>query len=179
MQFHKAILPAIFFVTVCAFQAIAQQGDIDWNRARQLRQRSLRGDKLTEEDQSYLQRAIELRQQQKAPQRRPVQVKPPVGLKPLTDMTGDDRYKGQDGGVGQASSDRPRQHRRVSQTRRGNEGPRGHHPERAQGTLPQPADRLPVQPDLRRIRQVHSEPGAVCLRVRLRGPLADPGSDQR
>jgi hypothetical protein len=97
MQHRMTIYVGICLVLISAFQAIAQRGDIDWNRARQLRQRSLQGEKLTEEEQSYLQRAIGLRQQQKPQQRRPIEVKPPVGLKPLTDMN--DRYKGQDGGL--------------------------------------------------------------------------------
>ena len=97
MQHRKTTSVGICLVLITAFQAIAQQGDIDWNRARQLRQRSLQGEKLTEDEQSYLQRAIELRQKQKPQQRRPVEIKPPVGLNPLTDMN--DRYKGQDGGL--------------------------------------------------------------------------------
>jgi len=99
MQHRKTILLGICLVLISAFQATAQQGDIDWNRARQLRQRSLQGEKLTDEEQSYLQRAIELRQKQQPQLRRPVEVKPPVGLKPLTDITGDDRYKEQNGGL--------------------------------------------------------------------------------
>jgi hypothetical protein len=96
---QQTVLIALLVLTG-AVQAVAQpQSEIDWNRARELRQRRLRGEKLTEDEQSYLQRAIELRQKQRPRQRRPVEIKPPVGLKPLTDMTGDDRYKGQDGGL--------------------------------------------------------------------------------
>jgi len=97
MQHRMTISVGICLVLITAFQAIAQQGDIDWNRARQLRQRGIQGEKLTEEEQSYLQRAIDLRQKQKPQQRRPIEIKPPVGLNPLTDMN--DRYKGQDGGL--------------------------------------------------------------------------------
>lgn len=97
MQHRKASLLGICLVLITAAPTLAQHGDIDWNRARQLRQRSLQGDKLTEEEQSYLQRAIELRQKQKPQPRPPVEMKPPVGLNPLTDMN--DRYKGQDGGL--------------------------------------------------------------------------------
>lgn len=111
MHCHKTVFPGIFLVLICAVQAVAQQGDIDWNRARQLRQRAIQGKELTEEEQSYLQRAIELRQKQQPQQRRPVEVKPPVGLKPLTDMTGDDRYKEQDGGLyGGGKNDPPQDH---------------------------------------------------------------------
>lgn len=97
MQHRMTISVGICLVLISTFQAIAQQGDIDWNRARQLRQRGIQGEKLTEEEQSYLQRAIDLRQKQKPQQRRPIEIKPPVGLNPLTDMN--DRYKGQDGGL--------------------------------------------------------------------------------
>jgi hypothetical protein len=109
MQHRKTILLGIWLVLTTAAQAIAQPSDIDWNRAKQLRQRSLQGETLTEEEQSYLQRAIGLRQQQKPPQRRPIEIKPPVGLKPLTDMN--DRYKGQDGGLyGGGKNDPPQEH---------------------------------------------------------------------
>ena len=109
MQHRKTTSVGICLVLITAFQAIAQQGDIDWNRARQLRQRSLQGEKLTEDEQSYLQRAIELRQKQKPQQRRPVEIKPPVGLNPLTDMN--DRYKGQDGGLyGGGKNEPPQEH---------------------------------------------------------------------
>ena len=98
MQCQKSVLLAICLALIGTVQAISQQDDIDWNRARELRQRSLRNDKLSEEERTYLQRAIQLRQKQR-PQRRNGQIQPPVGLKPLTDMSGDDRYKGQDGGL--------------------------------------------------------------------------------
>lgn len=111
MQHRMTISVGICLVLISAFQAIAQQGDIDWNRARQLRQRGIQGEKLTEDEQSYLQRAIELRQKQKPQQRRPVEIKPPVGLKPLSDMNSDDRYKGQDGGLyGGGQNDPPQEH---------------------------------------------------------------------
>jgi hypothetical protein len=79
MHCHTIVFPAIFLALICAVQTVAQQGDIDWNRARQLRQRAIQGEKLTEEEQSYLQRAIELRQKQRPQQRRPVEITPPVG----------------------------------------------------------------------------------------------------
>lgn len=107
---NKVLLTALFVVVGVAY-ATAQQGNIDWNRAREFRQRSLQGEKLTEEEQSYLQRAIELRKQGNPQQRRPVEIKPPVGLKPLTDMSGDERYKGQDGGIyGGGNNTPPKEH---------------------------------------------------------------------
>ena len=109
MQHRKTILVGIWLILTTAAQPLAQQGDIDWNRARQLRQRGIQGEKLTEDEQSYLQRAIGLRQKQKPQQRRPVEIKPPVGLNRLTDMN--DRYKGQDGGLyGGGKNDPPQGH---------------------------------------------------------------------
>jgi len=108
----RLVIVAACLLLVGLAQAVAQpQGDIDWDRARALRQRSLRGETLSEEEQSYLQRAIELRQGSRPQQRRPVEIKPPVGLKPLVDMTGDDRYKGQDGGLyGGGQNEPPKEH---------------------------------------------------------------------
>jgi hypothetical protein len=109
MQHRKTILVGIWLILTTAAQPLAQQGDIDWNRARQLRQRGIQGEKLTEDEQSYLQRAIGLRQKQKPQQRRPVEIKPPVGLNRLTDMN--DRYKGQDGGLyGGGKNEPPQEH---------------------------------------------------------------------
>jgi hypothetical protein len=79
--------------------AWAQTKDaIDWDRAKAIRQRMLKGERLTDQEQAYLQRAREAIQAKQKP-RASEPLKPPVGLKPLTDMTADDRYKGQDGGL--------------------------------------------------------------------------------
>lgn len=91
-------------------QALAQtKDDIDWNRARQLHQRFLRGEKLTPEEQAYHDRAAEVlraRAKQNAPK-----PKPSVGLKPLTDMTANDQYRGQDGGLyGDGKNEPPKGH---------------------------------------------------------------------
>lgn len=109
---QKTVLLTALLVLIGAIQVVAQQrGEIDWNRARELRQRSLRGEKLTEDEQSYLQRAIELRQKKRPEQGRPAEIKPPVGLKPLTDMAADDRYQGQDGGLyGGGKNEPPKEH---------------------------------------------------------------------
>jgi hypothetical protein len=85
-------------------QAKAEQ--IDFERARQLMQRRNRGEKLSAEDEAYLNRAIAVR---KMRQRQPGKGRPvgrpeiaqveKTGFKPLTEMTADDRYKEQDGGL--------------------------------------------------------------------------------
>jgi len=84
-------------------QAKAEQ--IDFERARQLMQRRNRGEKLSAEDEAYLNRAIAVR---KMRQRQPGKGRPvgrpeiaqveKTGFKPLTEMTADDRYKEPDGG---------------------------------------------------------------------------------
>jgi hypothetical protein len=95
----------IAVLTVCLFSfaavhSVAQNGDqIDWNKARQLHQRVLRGDKLTEEEQTYHDRAARTLRARAGAERPAVPPKPPVGLRPLTDLTADDHYKGQDGGL--------------------------------------------------------------------------------
>lgn len=95
---QSSLFLAFGFIVFCA-AALAQQGAIDWDRARELRQRHLRGETLLQEELSYLQRAIALRQEQRPQQRPPAEFRPPVGLVPLSDMAGDDRYHGQDAGL--------------------------------------------------------------------------------
>jgi hypothetical protein len=53
MHHRNTIFVGICLVLFGVIQVMAQRDDIDWNRARQLRQRSLQGEKLTEEEQSY------------------------------------------------------------------------------------------------------------------------------
>jgi hypothetical protein len=75
----------------------AQADSIDWDKARQLLQREQRGEKLSAEDQDYLARAKEIRKRQAGGAAN--QRKPPESLKPLCDMTAEDRYEGEDGGL--------------------------------------------------------------------------------
>ncbi|HXT60229.1 MAG TPA: hypothetical protein VN699_16430 [Pirellulales bacterium] len=76
-------------------------GAIDWDRAQGLFRRSQAGEKLTSEEQAYLDRAKQARQRGARPAQSEAQVKfvRPEGLKPLTEIKGDERYKGQDGGL--------------------------------------------------------------------------------
>ena len=79
---------------------------IDFERARQLMQRRNRGEKLSAEDEAYLNKAIAARKmrQPQPGKGRPVgrpqiaQVEK-TGFKPLTEMTAEDHYKEQDGGL--------------------------------------------------------------------------------
>ena len=85
-------------------QAAAQTGgDIDWNRARELHRKDLDGQPLSPDERAYLERARQARHRQAGQP----PAKPPVGLKPLTDMTGKDRYKGEDGGLYGGGTNRP------------------------------------------------------------------------
>jgi len=93
-------------------QAVAQTEDkIDWNKAKQLHERMLKGEKLTDEEQAYHDRAAKALRARAEAERRPPPAKPPVGLKPLSDMTGEDHYKGQDGGLyGGGKNEPPEKH---------------------------------------------------------------------
>jgi hypothetical protein len=103
------------------------QDTIDLNRVKKLYEKSRQGDKLTPEEQKYLDRAIQ--ELKKAPNKNADPVKPNpgktdgkrqeqpfTGLKPLSDMTGDDRYKGEDGGLyGGGMNEPPRVHQLAAQ----------------------------------------------------------------
>jgi len=90
---------------------------IDWDRARDLLQRSNRGEKLALDDQAFLDRAKEVHQkmsgQAKGPGTRPDQahLPPPrdsTGMIPLTQLKGDQKYKDQTGGLyGDGRNDPP------------------------------------------------------------------------
>lgn len=76
--------------------------DIDFEKARQLLRRRRQGETLTLDEQAYLDRAREARRQRGG--RRPGDSdrpapKPFTGLVPLCDMTADDQYKGEEGGL--------------------------------------------------------------------------------
>lgn len=86
-------------------QQKSQQDDkIDFNKARQLRQKRRKGEQLTPEEQQFLKRAetaYRARQRRNRAGRRsgePVG-KLPEGVKPLTDMKADETYKEEDGGL--------------------------------------------------------------------------------
>ena len=93
------------------------QDAIDRNRVKELYEKSKRGDKLTPEEQKYLDRALlELKKSndKKADEKREEQRF--TGLKPLTEMTADDKYKGEDGGLyGGGKNEPPETHQRAAQ----------------------------------------------------------------
>ena len=109
----RRTLLRIVLLTTCFLGlglASAAAQPIDWNKAKQLRQRVLQGERLTEEERAYLERARQALQAKPKP-RALEQIKPPVGLKPLTDMRADERYQGQDGGLyGGGRNEPPEKH---------------------------------------------------------------------
>lgn len=93
---------------------------IDWQKAQNLFQREQRGEKLSPEDQKYLDQAKEVRSRGgnrggrggQANQR-----KAPESMKPLTDMTADDKYEGEDGGLyGKGSNEPPEALKKSAET---------------------------------------------------------------
>jgi hypothetical protein len=108
-----SILLTLLLVIAGSLSLAQDDRPIDFERARELRQRSVRGETLTKEEQEYLDRARRQMQQREAGQRR--EVKPPVGLKPLTDMTADEKYKGETGGLyGEGQNEPPAAHREAA-----------------------------------------------------------------
>lgn len=95
-----------------------QAEKLDFNRARELARKQSQGEKLTDAEQAFVRRALEAYQAWQRLERltggdagaarpdRPEATRPPaaegkssVGFKPLTEMTADDKYKGEDGGL--------------------------------------------------------------------------------
>jgi hypothetical protein len=89
--------------------AHARQDEIDFNRARQLRQRFLQGDRLTDQERAYLERAKAAFQKKQAGAMKGARLaaKDSLGLTPLTDLAGEVKYKGQDGGLYGGGKNRP------------------------------------------------------------------------
>jgi hypothetical protein len=84
---------------------------IDFNRAQQLFNRAKQGEKLSPEDQTYLDRAKVARREGKAIPNRGHTAPPPpresTGLIPLNQMTAQENYKGQDGGLYGGGNNQP------------------------------------------------------------------------
>ncbi len=96
---------------------------IDFEKARQLLQKTKRGEKLTDEEEKYLNKAKAARQAGKGKARpagggnpRALLNREVTGLKPLTEMTADDKYEGQDGGLyGNGRNEPPDKHRQAAE----------------------------------------------------------------
>lgn len=96
-----------------------QDEPIDFQKARQLRQRMLDGERLSEEERAYLERARAAFQKKQAGARKGLATagKNHLGLVPLTDLTGQARYKERDGGLyGEGRNEPPEAHRRAALT---------------------------------------------------------------
>jgi hypothetical protein len=99
-----------------------EEPTIDFDRARRLLQKRRSGAKLTPDEEAYLQRAMAARQAGRAgrqgpPTASPLQPRETTGLVPLSEMSAEDRYQGQDGGLyGQGSNSLPDPLRQQAET---------------------------------------------------------------
>jgi hypothetical protein len=96
-----------------ALPLCAADEPIDWDRARQLREKWRAGQVLTDEERAYLQRAMQSRGRagQRGPQ--PARAAQPAALdiKPLTEFGPEETYKGEPGGLyGRGRNDPPPAH---------------------------------------------------------------------
>ena len=93
--------------------AAEEAGAVDWNRARELYQRSQRGEKLSADEQAYLDRAKAERNKRAQPNPA-LEGKPSTGLVPLTELA--EKYKDQDGGLyGGGRNEPPAEHRAAAE----------------------------------------------------------------
>lgn len=90
---------------------------LDMEKARELFQKRQRGGKLTPEEERYVQRGLEaLRNQQGGRPGANLTPRESTGMKPLTEMSADDRYKGEDGGLyGEGQNTPPATHRQAAE----------------------------------------------------------------
>jgi len=102
----------LLFAAASAFSQ-ATDAPVDFQKARLLLQRQQRGDKLTADEQAYLERA---RAQRAARPPAPAQRKSTEPLVPLCDLGADRRYAGEDGGLyGGGRNTPPDSHRRAAE----------------------------------------------------------------
>jgi hypothetical protein len=92
----RLLATALLMLSLGAIQA--QEGNsIDLSRVRQLYERRQRGETLTGEEKAYLERAIA--QRRKELPRPASRRRAPDRLIPLSDLSADERYEGEDGGL--------------------------------------------------------------------------------
>lgn len=123
---RMAVVGLIFgAVVVLAQEPAKRSGEerIDFERARQLLQKVNRGEKLTDDEQNYLDKAKAARRAQAGKARpaagnqgRALFNKETTGFKPLTEMSADDKYLDQDGGLyGKGRNEPPEEHRKAAE----------------------------------------------------------------
>ena len=98
----------------------AKDDAIDFNRARQLFERKRNGEKLSADEEAYLQRAMEARRRNQGAaggaDSRALLSREQTGLKPLCDMSAKDRYLDQDGGLyGHGENLPPEDHQKAAE----------------------------------------------------------------
>jgi hypothetical protein len=128
MRASRHLLVLSLLVGFIGAIAVAQQAEppkapaeerIDFTRARELLQKKQRGGKLTDDEEAYLQKAMAARRanQPGAGAQAVKQFGEKTGFKPLTEMTADDRYKEQDGGLyGAGRNTPPDAHRKQAES---------------------------------------------------------------
>jgi hypothetical protein len=101
-QGFVAVAAAFLVFSILASVILAnEQTAIDWDRAKDLLRKEQRGDTLTEEEKTYLERAKQARRegaQPAPPKGKAIEAMETTGLVPLTQMT-TERYKGQTSGL--------------------------------------------------------------------------------
>lgn len=103
-----SVLSAAFLVLAPALGSQQREG-VDFDRARAIHQKSLRGEPITKDERAYLERAKAAFKKKQAGAAEGGQPVPrgSVGLVPISDMKPDDRYKDQDGGLYGAGRNTP------------------------------------------------------------------------
>ena len=116
-----AVACGLLLLTIVIGSVSKGQDAIDRQRVKELYEKSKRGDKLSPEEQKYLDRALQILKKSKDKKPFPIKVdekreeQPSTGLKPLIEMTANDRYKGEDGGLyGAGKNEPPELHQRAA-----------------------------------------------------------------
>ncbi len=104
MTMKPWLVAVILLLSVSGAQAQSGPEPIDWPKAKLLYQREQRGEKLSAEEQAFLDRAKAVRRQGESPANKAgsangLQRPKPAVLKPLTDMSAEDLYEGENGGL--------------------------------------------------------------------------------
>jgi hypothetical protein len=88
----------VLLFSIAALASAAES--IDWNRARELRQKQQQGGTLTADERAYLQRAMTAKKggSTETAAAAPV-ARETTGMVPLTEMSAEQNYKGRDGGL--------------------------------------------------------------------------------